>query len=107
MDTVLRAIAEPRRRRILELVGKREMSAGEIAGFFEVTRPAISQHLSTLKQAGLIEERRQGPKRLYSARPEGLDELRRFLDGFWTARLDQLKAAAEDAERGKRDDHRS
>lgn len=99
MDAVLRAIAEPRRRRILELVDSRELSAGEIAGQFEVTRPAISQHLAVLKDAGLVSERRDGARRLYTAKPEGLDELRRFLDGFWTARLDQLKAAAEEAER--------
>lgn len=102
MEVVLRALAEPRRRRILELVGSGELSAGEIAAHFEVTRPAISQHLTVLKSAGLLSERREGTRRLYSARPEGLVELRRFLDGFWTARLDQLKAAAEEAETTER-----
>lgn len=102
MDAVLRAIAEPRRRKILELVSSDELSAGEIAARFDVTRPAISQHLTVLKGAGLLSERREGTRRLYRAQPEGLAELRGFLDGFWTARLDQLKAAAEDAERGRR-----
>jgi DNA-binding transcriptional ArsR family regulator len=102
MEAVLRALAEPRRCKILELVGSEELSAGEIATHFEVTRPAISQHLTVLKGAGLLIERREGTRRLYRARPEGLAELRRFLDGFWTARLDQLKSAAEEAETTKR-----
>jgi DNA-binding transcriptional ArsR family regulator len=94
----MRALAEPRRRKIMQLVSAGEMSAGEIAAHFEVTRPAISQHLAVLKEAELVSERRLGTRRLYSARPEGLAELRDFLDGFWAARLDQLKAAAEEAE---------
>ena len=63
MDDVLRAIAEPRRREILWLVRTREMAAGEIAAHFSVTRPAISQHLRVLREAGLIVERRKAPKR--------------------------------------------
>jgi DNA-binding transcriptional ArsR family regulator len=59
----------------------------------------VSQHLTVLKDAGLLSERREGTRRLYRARPEGLAELLWFLEGFWTARLDQLKAAAEHAER--------
>lgn len=102
MEAALRALAEPRRRRILELVSSREMSAGEIAARFDVTRPAVSQHLTVLKGAGLLSERREGTRRLYRARPEGLAELRDFLEGFWTARLDQLKAAAEEAETAQR-----
>ena len=102
MEAVLRAIAEPRRRRILELVGTRELSAGEIASRFDVTRPAISQHLTVLKGAGLLNERREGTRRLYRARPEGLAEVRSFLDQFWADGLDRLKVAAERAERGER-----
>jgi DNA-binding transcriptional ArsR family regulator len=101
MEAAVRAIAEPRRRRILQLVGSEELSAGEIASHFEVTRPAISQHLTVLKGAGLVTERRQGTRRLYRARPEGLAELRDFLDEFWADGLDRLKAAAEQAERGR------
>lgn len=100
MEAAVRAIAEPRRRRILQLVGSEELSAGEIASHFEVTRPAISQHLTVLKGAGLVTERRQGTRRLYRARPEGLAELRDFLDEFWADGLDRLKVAAEQAERG-------
>jgi DNA-binding transcriptional ArsR family regulator len=103
MEAALRAIAEPRRRRILQLVGSEELSAGEIASHFDVTRPAVSQHLRVLKGAGLLSERREGTRRLYLARPEGLAELRDFLDEFWAEGLDRLKAAAEQAEeRGRR-----
>lgn len=99
MEAVLRAIAEPRRRKILQLVSSRELSAGEIAACFEVTRPAISQHLTVLKHAGLVLERREGTRRIYRARPDGLAELRDFLDEFWAAGLDRLKSVAEQAER--------
>jgi DNA-binding transcriptional ArsR family regulator len=102
MEAALRAIAEPRRRRILQLVRSEELSAGEIASHFEVTRPAISQHLTVLKGAGLVSERREGTRRLYCARPEGLDELRGFLDQFWADGLDRLKVAAEQAESAQR-----
>ena len=95
METALRAIAAPRRRRILVLVRDRELSAGEIAAHFDVSRPAVSQHLTVLREAGLVEERRNGTRRLYRARPEGLAELRAFLDGFWGERLAALKREAE------------
>lgn len=100
---MLKAIAEPRRRKILALVRDEELSAGEIAAHFEVTRPAISQHLGVLKEARLITERRQGTRRLYRARPEGLTELRAFLDEFWDVRLGALKHEAEQAETRKRE----
>jgi DNA-binding transcriptional ArsR family regulator len=99
MDLVLRAIAEPRRRAILRLIQDRELSSGEIAAQFEVTRPAISQHLKILVGAGLATMRRNGTRRLYRARPEGLAEVREFLDEFWADRLQRLKAAAEAEER--------
>ncbi len=102
MEAALRAIAEPRRRTILRLVGSEELSVGEIASHFEVSRPAISQHLTVLKGAGLVSERREGTRRLYVARPEGLAELRDFLDEFWADGLDRLKAAAEQEERTRR-----
>ena len=101
----MRAIAEPRRRAILRLVRDEERSAGDIASHFEVTRPAVSQHLSVLKEAGLVSERRNGTKRLYRARPEGLVELRAFLDELWGGRLEALKREAEREERRKRDKH--
>lgn len=101
MEAALKAIAEPRRRAILGLVREDELSAGEIASHFEVTRPAVSQHLNVLKEAGLVSERRNGTRRLYRARPEGLVELRDFLEGFWDVRLEALKREAEKEERKK------
>src|SRR5947207_10078573 len=101
MEAALKAIAGPRRRQILTLVKDGELSAGEIASHFEVTRPAVSQHLNVLKEAGLVSERRNGTRRLYRARPEGLVELRDFLEGFWDVRLEALKREAEKEERKK------
>ena len=95
MDRVARAIAEPRRREILSLVRDDELSAGEIASRFDVSRPAVSQHLAVLREAGLLSERREGTRRLYRARPEALAGLRDFLNKFWTDRLERLKLAAE------------
>jgi DNA-binding transcriptional ArsR family regulator len=102
VEASLKAIAEPRRRQILSLVRDGELSAGEIAAHFDVTRPAISQHLNVLKGAGLVSERRNGTRRLYRARPEGLGELKAFLEGFWDNKLDALKREAERKESGKR-----
>ena len=82
METLLRAIAEPRRVEILRLIQSAELPSGEIASHFDVTRPAISQHLKILKLAGLVIERKEGTRRLYRARPEGLAGLRAFLEEF-------------------------
>ncbi|HEY7208538.1 MAG TPA: metalloregulator ArsR/SmtB family transcription factor [Gaiellaceae bacterium] len=106
MEAALKAIAGPRRRQILQLVRDDELSAGEIAAHFDVTRPAVSQHLSVLKEAGLVNERRNGTRRLYSARPEGLVELKAFLDAFWGERLEALKREAEREERRKHGQNR-
>jgi DNA-binding transcriptional ArsR family regulator len=101
VETALKAIAAPRRRQILQLVRDDELSAGEIASYFDVTRPAVSQDLTLLKEAGLVDERRNGTRRLYRARPEGLAELRAFLEEFWDTRLDALQREAEREEREK------
>ena len=101
MEAALKAIAGPRRRQILALVRNGELAAGEIAAHFDVTRPAVSQHLHVLKEAGLVSERRNGTKRLYRARPEGLAELKDFLEEFWDERLVALKREAEREEREK------
>ena len=85
----------PRRRDILRLVRDDELSAGAIASHFDVSRPAISQHLGVLKSAGLLDERRDGTRRLYRVRREGFAELREFLDDFWGEGLARLKSAAE------------
>jgi DNA-binding transcriptional ArsR family regulator len=101
MEEAIRAIAEPNRRRILQLVTAKELSAGEIASRFEITRPAVSQHLGVLREAGLVSERREGTRRLYSLRPEGFDDLKSFLESFWGEGLERLKEAAE-LEEGRR-----
>ena len=102
-DEALKAIAEPRRRAILRLVADDELPAGEIAAAFDVSRTAISQHLTVLKNAGLLTERRDGTRRLYQARAEGLDSLRQFLNDMWAASLDTARRLVE-AERGISDD---
>jgi DNA-binding transcriptional ArsR family regulator len=102
VEAAVRAIAEPRRRQILRLVRDEEMGAGEIASHFEVTRSAVSQHLRVLKDAGLVSERRQGTRRIYRIRPEGLAELREFIDGLWEIKLATLKRVAEAEERRQR-----
>ncbi|MDP9275638.1 MAG: metalloregulator ArsR/SmtB family transcription factor [Chloroflexota bacterium] len=96
------ALGEPRRREILRLVSSKELSVGDIARRFDVTRPAISQHLRVLKEAGLVTERRDGTKRLYRARPETIAQLWASLEVFWSESLRTLKAAAEDEERQRR-----
>ena len=104
MQTALQALVEPRRREILRLVKDQEMTSGTIASHFEVSGPAISQHLRVLHEAGLVTERRQGTRRIYRARPEGLLPLRAFLEEFWDERLDALKREVEDEERRRRGD---
>jgi DNA-binding transcriptional ArsR family regulator len=99
MEAVLKAIAEPRRREILRLVTDDELTAGEIAARFDVTRPAISQHLTILRNAGLLEERREGTRRLYRVRPEAFGEVRAYLESFWDEGLLALKNVVESDER--------
>src|SRR5256712_6733587 len=106
MEAALKALAEPHRRRILTLIRNDELSAGEIASHFPLTRPAVSQHLTVLKEAGLVHERRNGTRRLYSVRPEGLTDVKAFLESFWDERLEALKREAEREERKKRGKHR-
>jgi DNA-binding transcriptional ArsR family regulator len=98
VDLALKALAEPRRRQILRLVWSQEMPAGEIATHFDVSRPAVSQHLRVLKEADLVVERRQGTRRLYRARPETMADLCRFLEDYWEQGLERLRDAAERAE---------
>ena len=103
MDDPIRALAEPKRRAILELIARDELSAGEIAQHFDVTRPAVSQHLTILKSAGLIAERRDGTKRLYRVEPGGISELRRFVENLWSSALDTARRLVE-AEAGTTED---
>ena len=101
MDTALKALAEPRRREILRLVWSHEMAASEIADHFDVTRPAISQHVAVLKAAGLVTERRDGTRRLYRADQSEMHKVREFLDSYWTSGLERLRDVAEAAQRNK------
>jgi len=94
-DAVLRALAEPQRRRILTLVRDRELPAGEIAEHFDITHQAVSQHLRVLKDAGLLQERREGTRRLYAIRPEAIEPVRAFLNELWPTSLQRLKRAVE------------
>jgi DNA-binding transcriptional ArsR family regulator len=96
---VFDAIAQPTRREILRLLADRELSVGAIGARFPVTQPAISQHLRVLREAGLVSERREGARRLYRVRPEGLTDLQSFLAGFFEDGLLRLKDAVEAEER--------
>ena len=101
-EAVLKAIAEPRRQEILRLIWQQERPAGDVAAQFEISRPAISKHLRILKEAGLVEERRQGTQRLYRARPERLADARRFLESYWDEGLAAIRRSAEDDARRRR-----
>jgi DNA-binding transcriptional ArsR family regulator len=90
------AIADPIRRRVLELVRDEELPAGRLAAEFDVSRPAVSRHLRVLREAGLVRERRDGRLRLYRADPAPLADLRGWLERYWDERLDALRALAED-----------
>jgi DNA-binding transcriptional ArsR family regulator len=91
----LQVIASPRRLRILELVWDRELSAGDIAAQFDVSWSAVSQHLTVLRRAGLVAERRSGTSRFYRADREALGPLQAVVEDHWRAGLDRLKAPAE------------
>ena len=95
METLLKAIAEPRRQEILRLIWSHELTAGEVAAHFELSRPNISKHLRILRESGLAAERREGTRRLYRARPERLAEARAFLGSFWDQSLFAIKESAE------------
>jgi DNA-binding transcriptional ArsR family regulator len=96
MDQALRAVADPTRREILRLVRDDELPAGDIARHFtSMSRPAVSQHLKVLADAGLVDVRPDGNRRLYRSRPEGLRDVAAFLDEMWNDSLSRLKAAAE------------
>ena len=103
IDDALKAVADPTRRRILRLVRDGELPAGEIAGHFAaMSRPAVSQHLRVLTDAGLVTVRRDGNRRLYRMRPEGFADAVQFFDEMWADGLERLKIAAERAERAER-----
>ena len=94
-DAIFRAIADPTRRRILSLVWRQERTAGEIAARFEVSQPAISQHLKVLRETGLVAVRRDGTRRFYRADQRSMAGVRAVVEAFWDDRLAVLKTEAE------------
>ena len=95
MEAALRALAHPGRRRMLDLVWDAERTSSDLADGCGLSKPAASQHLKVLRDAGLVSVRAEGNRRLYRARVEKLAELRAFLDGFWGERLAALQAAVD------------
>ena len=99
---MLRALADGTRRQILALVWREERTAGEIASEFAITRPAVSQHLTILRESELISVRREGTRRFYRANRQAVARLRAELGAFWDNHLAQLRDAAETAEQRHR-----
>ena len=97
---MIAALADPTRRAVFERLRGGPRAVGEIAAELPVSRPAVSQHLRVLKEAGLVTERKDGTRRLYRVDPDGVAELRAYFEGFWTDALAAFKAAAE-AEQGR------
>jgi DNA-binding transcriptional ArsR family regulator len=102
-QAALRALADPRRRQMLELVWDRERCPSDLARRCRLSRPATSQHLKVLRQAGLVSTRMEGNRRFYRVQAGPLVELRAMLDQFWGSRLARLQAelGAADAEAGQ------
>ena len=88
------ALADPTRRAIFERLARGPSAVGDLAGGFPVSRPAVSQHLRVLKDAGLVADRREGNRRLYSVDPRGVEALRAYLDSFWSVALAAFEGAA-------------
>jgi DNA-binding transcriptional ArsR family regulator len=91
----LSALADPTRRAIFERLAERPQAVGELADELPVSRPAVSQHLKVLKDAGLVLDRADGTRRIYQVDPRGIDAMRAYLDQFWKRALVAFKAAAE------------
>jgi DNA-binding transcriptional ArsR family regulator len=98
----LTALADPTRRAVFERLRRGPASVGEVAAGLPVSRPAVSQHLKTLKLAGLVAGRPDGARRVYYIDPNGLGELRRWLDQFWETALDSFKTEVEKPKTPKR-----
>jgi DNA-binding transcriptional ArsR family regulator len=92
----LSALGDPTRRVIFERLADRPRAVGELARELPVSRPAVSQHLKVLKNAGLVTDRQAGTRRIYQLDPDGVGALRAYLDGFWNQALAAFKAVAEE-----------
>lgn len=97
-DAALTALGDPTRRRIFERIARRPQCVTDLAADLPVSRPAVSQHLRVLKQARLVFDRADGSRRIYQVDPSGVQELRAYLDQFWSQSLAAFKAAAERAD---------
>jgi DNA-binding transcriptional ArsR family regulator len=95
MTNGMDALGDPTRRAIFERLAGGPKAVGEIANELPVSRPAVSQHLKVLKQAGLVTDRAQGTRRLYQLNPQGIDDLRAYFDQFWNQALASFKAAVQ------------
>jgi DNA-binding transcriptional ArsR family regulator len=94
-EDAMNALGDPTRRAIFERLRRGPMPVGALAEGLPVSRPAVSQHLRVLKEAGLVTERREGTRRIYGLAPDGLAEVRAYFEEFWTVALADFKAAAE------------
>lgn len=94
-DQSLSALADPTRREIFERLAQHPRAVGELAAGLPVSRPAVSQHLRVLKEAGLVIDRRAGNRSIYQLNPDGIEALRRYLDQFWKQALTAFKTAVE------------
>jgi DNA-binding transcriptional ArsR family regulator len=101
-NRVFAALNDPTRRAVLERLRNGPKPVGEIARGLPVTRPAVSQHLKVLKEAGLVDDRSEGTRRIYHIDPKGLGAMRAWLDQFWTAALDAFAAEIERSEKEKK-----
>jgi DNA-binding transcriptional ArsR family regulator len=101
-ERVLDALGDPTRRAVLELVRTHERPVGDIARHLPVSRPAVSQHLRVLKEAGLVRDRQDGTRRMYSVDPRGLESLRSYLERYWEGALAAFARAAEEKGGGRR-----
>lgn len=101
IEQIIHSLTVPTRREILNLLRDGELTSSEIAKNFNISAPAISQHLKVLEQSGLVIVRKAGTKRYYRIRREGFGELKQFVDQFWDDSLLRLKEAAEEEERRK------
>jgi DNA-binding transcriptional ArsR family regulator len=103
-SSALTTLADPTRRAVFESLRAGPRPVGAIAAGLPVSRPAVSQHLKALKQAGLVRDRAEGTRRVYYIDPDGLGPLRRWLDEFWTEALDAFKREVERSESSARSD---
>jgi DNA-binding transcriptional ArsR family regulator len=93
--SALQALGDPTRLAVFEQIARRPRAVGELAQELPVTRPAVSQHLKVLKEAGLVTDRAEGARRIYHVNPSGVEAIRHWLDGFWDETLAAFKQAAE------------